>query len=51
MRQFTNASGSRQVPRHATSLKLVLTSTVCLAIAPAISRALRNHMNEVHGRL
>src|SRR6187402_2545008 len=40
MRQVIDTSGSRQVPRHATSLKLVLTTTVCFAIAPGISRAL-----------
>ena len=40
MRQFTDACGSRRVPRHATSLKLVLVTTVCFATAPGMARAL-----------
>lgn len=40
MRQFIDARGSRQAPFHAMSLKLVLATTLCLAIAPEIARAL-----------
>lgn len=40
MRLFNAANSSARVPVHATSLKLVLATTLCLAIAPDIARAL-----------
>ncbi len=40
MRQFIDARRSRQAPCHAKSLKLVLATTVCFAIAPGLARAL-----------
>ncbi len=40
MRQFTDTRGSRQVPRHATPIKIVLATTVCIVLAPGMAYAL-----------
>lgn len=40
MRPNTDENGSRRVPFHATSLKLVLATTVCFASAPGLARAM-----------